>query len=79
MIKNMLANCIYKKYSAATLCTCVEYCFNCNVILRFENSVIVILTESGKNILSDYKNRIALGKFVRMHSEHKYGFLYNID
>ena len=75
-MKNILVRHIIKKHGVSTLETLASYCFNRQIIVSFSGGRIYLLTESGNNILDDYSRRIALGKFYRMQSEHKYGFLF---
>ena len=75
-MKNTLVRHIIKKHGVAALETLASYCFNTQVKVSFSGGRVYLLTESGCNILDDYSRRIALGKFYRMQSEHKYGFLF---
>ena len=75
-MKNILVRHIIKKHGVAALETLASYCFNQVITVSFSGGLIYLLTESGCNILDDYSRRIALAKFYRMQSEHKFGFLF---
>ena len=75
-MKNILIKSIIRKHGVSTLETLASYCFNKSVTVSFSGGIIYLITESGCNILDDYSRRIALGKFYKMQSEHKFGFLF---
>ena len=75
-MKNILVKSIVKKHGVSALETLASYCFNQVITVSFSSGRIYLFTESGCNILDDYSRRIALGKFYRMQSEHKFGFLF---
>ena len=76
IMNNVLVNSIIKKHGVSTLATLASYCFNKSITVFLEKSTVILLTESGANIIDDHNRRIALGKFYRMQTEHRYGFLF---